>query len=431
MITEKIIKEISKYKKESKWMLKKRLEAFEIYKNIPTSNYGGILKDLNLNELSYYTKPLKEIQNSWEKVPKEIKYTFENLGVLEAEKTYLGGSGAQFESEMIYHALKTNLQKKGVIFMSTDDALKKHPEFFKKYFGKIVPANDNKFAALNSCVWSGGTFLYVPKNTKVTLPLQAYFRMNEEKTGQFERTLIIADEGSSVHYIEGCTAPTCLNSSLHAAVVEIFVMKNAHVQYTTIQNWSRNIFNLVTKRAYVYENGEMQWLDCNIGSKTTMKYPAIFLKGKNAKGEIHSLAIADKTQNIDAGGKIILMAENTKGKITSKSISKNGGISTYRGLIKIAKGAKNSTVYSSCDALILDEKSISNTYPKISSDEKKVVIEHEAKISKISEEQLFYVTSRGIPQDEAISKIVNGFANPIIKKFPMEYAIELNRLMEQ
>lgn len=424
------IKEISKRKSENPWMLDFRLKAFETFTKKPMPTWGPDLTNLDFANIHYYLDPLTKQQKTWDSLPYEISNTFDKLGVIKAEKDFLGGSGAQFESEVIYHNLLKEFQAKGIIFESTDRALKKYPEIFKEYFGKVVPFTDNKFAALNSAAWSGGTFIYVPKNTHVDMPLQAYFRINEESTGQFERTLIIADEGSFVHYIEGCTAPTCSNDSLHAAVVEIIVKKNAKVQYTTIQNWSRNIYNLVTKRAFVYKNGEMIWLDCNLGSKITMKYPAIFLLEEGAKGEVNSLAVAGKGQNIDAGAKIIHAAKNTSSKVISKSISLQGGTATYRGLVKSKKSATGIKNFVSCDALIMDDYSHSNTHPKIDIPGNKAAISHEATVSKINEDQLFYLKSRGINEETAISLIVNGFADNIVKKFPMEYALELSRLLE-
>lgn len=429
-LTKDVIKKISEFKNEPKWMLDFRLKAYEIYKKKPMPSWGPDLKDMDFKNIHYYIRPQDKPKNKWEDIPKEIKDTFDKLGVPQAERKFLAGTGAQFESEVVYHSLLESLQKQGVIFESTDAALQKYPELFKEYFGKIVPATDNKFAALNSAVWSGGSFIYIPKNVHITLPLQAYFRINAENMGQFERTLIIADEGSSVHYIEGCTAPTYSTDSLHSAVVEIIVKKDARVQYSTVQNWSSNVYNLVTKRAHAYENAEMFWLDCNIGSKVTMKYPAIYLMGEGARGEVQSLAFAGKGQNQDTGAKIIHAAPHTKSNIVSKSISKDSGIATYRGLAKINKGAKNSKNNVVCDALILDELSQSDTHPTITSEEQSAQISHEATTSKIGEDQLFYLMSRGLNEEQATSTVVNGFAKPIIKQLPMEYALELNRLIE-
>jgi len=425
-----LVKEISDQKKEPSWMTDFRLKSLDIFNRKSLPAWGGNLSRINFNTLHYYIKPQDSTKTVWNKVDPNIKEAFDTLGIREAEKEFLGGLGAQFDSEVVYKSVQDALKEKGVIFDSTDNALREHPEFFKEYFGKIVPANDNKFAALNSAVWSGGTFIYVPKGVHIDLPLQSYFRMNTENMGQFERTLIIADEGSSVHYIEGCTAPIYSSNSLHAAVVEIVAKKNAKVKYTTLQDWAHNIYNLVTKRAFVYENGEMIWVDCNMGSQLTMKYPAIYLLGEGAKGEVHSLAVASKNQHQDAGAKIIHGAPNTSSLVSSKSISKEGGRSSYRGLVKVNKGAKNIKSKISCDALILDDISRSDTYPLMKIDEENVLVAHEAKVSKIGEEELFYLMSRGISEQEASSMIVNGFAEPIIKHLPMEYAIELNRLLE-
>jgi len=424
-----LIREISRQKSEPKWMLDYRLHAYKIFLTKKMPKWGADLKEIDFDNIHYYVRPKDKSKRDWNDVPKEIKDTFDKLGVPEAERKFLGGSGAQFESEMVYHSLVENLAKQGVIFESTDDALKNHPELFKKYFGTIVPPGDNKFAALNSAVWSGGSFIYVPKGVHIELPLQAYFRINTENMGQFERTLIIADEGSSVHYVEGCTAPTYSSDSLHSAVVEIIIKKGARVQYTTIQNWSANVFNLVTKRAMAYENAEMFWLDCNLGSKITMKYPSIILRERGAKGEIQSLAFASKGQHQDAGGKVIHLAPDTSSTIISKSISKNGGHSTYRGLVKVIKGAKNVKTRVVCDALMLDSSSRSDTYPTMDIKEKDVTIAHEATVASIGEDELFYLMSRGLSEEQAATLIVNGFANPIVRKLPMEYAVELNRLL--
>ncbi len=429
-LSQETVKTISKRKNEPDWMLQFRLKALEIFEKKPMPTWGGDLKHIDFNKICYYLQPQDKPKTKWKDVPKEIKYTFEKLGIPEAERKFLAGTGAQFESEIVYHSLQKELTKKGVIFESTDVALQKYPEIFASYFGKVIPATDNKFAALNSAVWSGGSFIYVPKGVHIDLPLQTYFRINAENMGQFERTLIIADEGSSVHYLEGCTAPIYSTDSLHAAVVEIIVKKDARVQYTTIQNWSHNVYNLVTKRAFAYRDAEMFWLDCNLGSKLTMKYPAVFLLEPGAKGEIQSLAFANQNQHQDAGAKIIHAAPNTTSKIVAKSISKNGGRSSYRGFLKVNKGASNIKSHISCDALLLDGASRSDTYPTMNIDESEVTIAHEATVSKIGEEQLFYLMSRGLNEEEAASAIVNGFAKPIIKQLPMEYALELNRLLE-
>ncbi|PIR55529.1 Fe-S cluster assembly protein SufB [Candidatus Peregrinibacteria bacterium CG10_big_fil_rev_8_21_14_0_10_36_19] len=429
-LNRELIIQISQMKNEPEWMLEYRLKAYEIFLKKEMPKWGGDLSGIDFDKIHYYIKPQDKEKTNWEDVPEEIKDTFEKLGIPEAERKFLAGTGAQFESEVVYHSLQKSLEEKGVIFESTDIALQKYPEYFKEYFGTIIPATDNKFAALNAAVWSGGSFIYVPKGVHIELPLQAYFRINAENMGQFERTLIIADEGSSVHYVEGCTAPTYSTDSLHSAVVEIIVKKDARVQYTTLQNWSSNVYNLVTKRAHAHENAEMFWLDCNIGSKVTMKYPAIFLMGEGARGEVQSLAFAGQHQHQDAGAKIIHAASNTSSKIVSKSISKGQGRSTYRGLLKVNKGAKNIKSHVSCDALLLDEHSRSDTYPIMKIEEEDVTIAHEATVAKIGEEQMFYLQSRGLTEEEAASAIVNGFANPIIKQLPMEYALELNRLLE-
>lgn len=429
-LTPEIVKEISRQKGEPQWMLDFRLKALEIFNHKPMPSWGGDLSGIDFGNIHYYIKPSDRPMRSWEDVPAEIKETFDRLGVPEAERKFLAGSGAQFESEMVYHNLQESLQKKGVIFEGTDAALKKYPELFKEYFATVIPPGDNKFAALNSAVWSGGSFIYIPKGVHIELPLQAYFRINAENMGQFERTLIIADEGSSVHYVEGCTAPTYSSDSLHSAVVEIIVKKGARVQYTTIQNWSNNVYNLVTKRAKAFQDATMFWLDCNLGSKLTMKYPAVFLMEPGAKAEVLSIAFAGKGQHQDAGAKAVHLAPNTSSTITSKSISKGGGRTSYRGLVRVYKGAKGVKSRVVCDALLLDKDSRSDTYPTMDINENDVSIAHEATVSKIGEEQLFYLMSRGLSEQEAATMIVNGFIDPIIKVLPMEYAIEMNRLIE-
>jgi len=428
-LNEEVIRDLSRQKSEPEWMLDFRLKAYEVFLEKHMPNWGADLSGIDFDNIHYYVRPQDKTKRKWEDVPAEIKNTFDKLGVPQAEQKFLSGSGAQFESEMVYHSLAKELAKKGVIFESTDDALKNHPGLFKKYFGTVVPAHDNKFSALNSAVWSGGSFIYVPKGVHIELPLQAYFRINIENMGQFERTLIIADEGSSVHYVEGCTAPTYSSDSLHSAVVEIVVKKGARVQYTTIQNWSGNVYNLVTKRASAFENAEMFWLDCNLGSKATMKYPSIILRERGAKGEIQSLAFASKGQHQDAGGKVIHLAPDTSSTIVSKSISKNGGRTTYRGLVKVIKGAKNVKTRVVCDALMLDPASRSDTYPTMDIKEKDVAIAHEATVASIGEDELFYLMSRGLSEEQAATLIVNGFASPIVRQLPMEYAVELNRLL--
>ncbi len=428
-LSRKVIEEISKRKQEPLWMLEFRLKAYEIFLQKPMPSWGADLSTIDFDAIQYYVQPDAQNSKQWKDVPQKIKDTFEKLGIPKAERKFLAGAGSQFDSEVVYHSLKKTLEGKGIIFESMDDGLKKHPEIVKKYFSTVIPSTDNKFAALNSAVWSGGTFIYVPKGVHVELPLQAYFRINTSAMGQFERTLIIADEGSSVHYVEGCTAPTYSKDSLHAAVVEIIAHKNARVQYTTIQNWSSNVYNLVTKRAVVYRDAEMFWLDCNLGSKITMKYPCIILREEGARGEVQSLAFASAGQHQDAGAKVIHTAPHTSSKIQSRSLSKDGGRSTYRGLVRVLPQAHHVSVNVVCDALLLDEKSRSDTYPTMNIQNSDVVISHEATVSKIGEEELFYLQSRGLTQHEALNAIVNGFATPIIKQLPMEYAVELNRLL--
>jgi Fe-S cluster assembly protein SufB len=429
-LTEKTILDISAMKKEPLWMRERRLLAYKLFLAKSMPEWGGDLSRIKFEDIYYYVKPTDKQGRTWDDVPAEIKNTFDKIGIPEAEKKFLAGVGAQYDSEVVYHSISKMLEKKGVIFTDTDTALQKYPEMFQQYFGTVIPAGDNKFAALNSAVWSGGSFIYIPKGVRVDLPLQAYFRINARNMGQFERTLIIADEGSYVHYVEGCTAPIFTTDSLHSAVVEIIVKKNARVRYTTIQNWSKNVYNLVTKRMFVEEDGIGEWVDANLGSQITMKYPSIYLKGKRARGEILSLAFAGNGQHQDAGGKAIHMAPETSSSIISKSISKNGGRTSYRGLLKVHKGAIGSKSNVRCDALILDEESRSDTYPTMLIDEEEVTVGHEASVSKIGEEQLFYFQSRGIPQAQAETMIVNGFVEPIVKELPMEYAVELNRLVQ-
>ncbi len=429
-LSEKVVREISAMKNEPGWMLEKRLSALALFYSKKMPNWGGDLTKINFDNIYYYVKPTDKQGRTWEEVPLEIKNTFEKIGIPQAEQKFLSGVGAQYDSEVVYHSISKMLEKKGVIFVDTDTAVKKYPELVKQYFGTIIPAADNKFAALNTAVWSGGSFIYVPKNVHVELPLQAYFRINAKNMGQFERTFILADEGSYVHYVEGCTAPIFTTDSLHSAVVEILVKKGARVRYTTIQNWSKNVYNLVTKRMFVEEEGFGEWIDGNLGSQLTMKYPSVYLKGRKARGEILSLAFAGKGQHQDAGGKAIHLAPETSSAITSKSISKDGGRTSYRGLLKVAKGAEMSRSTVRCDALILDEKSRSDTYPVMEINEERVTIGHEASVSKIGEEQLFYFQSRGIAQAQAEVMIVNGFVEPIVRELPMEYAIELNRLIQ-
>lgn len=429
-LSKKIVREISHMKNEPSWMLERRLKALEIFYSKPLPMWGGDLTKLNFDDIYYYIKPTEKQGRTWDDVPDEIKNTFDKIGIPEAEKKFLAGVGAQYDSEVVYHSISKMLEKKGVVFLDTDTALKKYPDIFKQYFGTVIPPGDNKFAALNTAVWSGGSFIYVPKGVHVELPLQAYFRINAKNMGQFERTLIIADEGSYVHYVEGCTAPIFTTDSLHSAVVEIIVKKGARVRYTTIQNWSKNVYNLVTKRMFVEEEGFGEWIDGNLGSQLTMKYPSIYLKGRKARGEILSLAFAGNGQHQDAGGKAIHLAPETSSVISSKSVSKDGGRTSYRGLLKVIKGAKDCKSTVRCDALILDPKSRSDTYPTMSIDEERVTIGHEASVSKIGEDQLFFFQSRGIPQEKAEVMIVNGFVEPIVRELPMEYAVELNRLIQ-
>lgn len=424
-----VVDEISWWKKEPDWMRLKRQQALGIFDTKPMQPWGPDLSALDFNAIHYYVKPSDAIKANWDEVPAEVKNTFDRLGIPQAERKFLAGVGAQYESEVVYHNVQKALEEQGVIFLDTDTALKKHPELFEEYFGRLIPAADNKFAALNSAVWSGGSFVYVPKGVHVDLPLQAYFRINTSNMGQFERTLIIADEGSYVHYVEGCTAPIYTTASLHAAVVEIFVKPGARVRYTTIQNWSKNVYNLVTKRAYVEKNGIMEWVDGNLGSQITMKYPSVFLAGEEAHGEVLSIAVAGKGQHTDAGGKAIHLAPKTSSVITSKSISHNGGRAGYRGQLRMTPKATESKAKVKCDALILDDQSRSDTYPTMKIETDDVTVEHEATVSKIGADQLFYLMSRGLSQDEAETMIVNGFIEPIVKELPFEYAVELNTLI--
>lgn len=430
-LSREIVEQISQMKGEPEWMRTFRLRAYDHFLKRPMPNWGSPrLQDVKFDNIIYYASPTEKKSRSWEDVPDYIKNTFEKLGIPEAERKFLGGVGAQYESEVVYHSLRADLEKKGVIFLGTDQGLKEHPEIFRKYFGTVVPPEDNKFAALNSAVWSGGSFIYVPPGVNVEAPLQAYFRINAENIGQFERTLIIADKGSRVHYIEGCTAPIYTTDSLHAAVVEIIALPGAYVRYTTIQNWSSDVYNLVTKRAHAHENATVEWVDGNIGSKLTMKYPSIYLIGKGAKAEIISVAYAGKGQHQDAGGKVVHLAPYTTSRVTSKSVSKNGGRTTYRGLLHVAKGAKGVKSSVRCDALLLDEYSKTDTYPYNEINEEDATITHEATVGKIGEDQLFYLMSRGLSEQEALNMIVMGFMEPFTKELPMEYAVELNRLIQ-
>ncbi|MBP7212946.1 MAG: Fe-S cluster assembly protein SufB [Anaerolineaceae bacterium] len=429
-LDEEVVRQISAMKEEPEWMLEFRLKAYRHYLERPMPSWGPDLSDLNLDEIYYYVRPEEIDQKSWDDVPDDIKNTFERLGIPEAEQRYLAGVGAQYDSEMVYHNINEQLEKQGVIFLSIENGLKQYPELFKEYFSTVVPIQDNKFAALNSAVWSGGSFVYVPKGVKVDLPLQAYFRLNNASIGQFERSLIIADEGAQVHYVEGCTAPSYSTNSYHSGVIEIVVKKNARVRYTTIQNWSTNVYNLVTQRANVFENGTMEWVDANMGSKVTMKYPSCYLRGEGAHGEMLSVAFAGPDQIQDAGSKMVHFADNTTSKITSKSISRGNGQSSYRGLVKVARGLHGVKSNVVCDALLLDPESRTDTWPTIDNNSQDVMIGHEASVSKVGEEQLFYLTSRGLSEEEATTMIVSGFIEPLVKELPMEYAVEMNKLIQ-
>ena len=429
-LSEEVVRSISKYKNEPEWMAEIRVKAYNHFCDRPMPSWGNteVLNSLDLEDICYFNVQGKT-ETDWEDVPEDIKKTFDALGIPEAEQKWLGGVTAQYESEAVYHSIREDLEKQGVVFMDMDSGLKEHPELVKKYFGSVVPYSDNKFSALNTAVWSGGSFIYVPKNVKVDIPVQAYFFINSEKMGQFERTLIIADEGSSIHYIEGCTAPTHSTNSLHSAVVELIAHKDAHIRYTTIQNWSGNIYNLVTKRAIAHENACIEWVDGNIGSSLTMKYPAVILKGERSHAEIISVAYAKDGQHQDTGAKIHHLASNTTSNILSKSISINGGRTSYRGLINISKKAENCKSNVVCDALLMDEKSRSDTYPTMEVANHSAITEHEASVSKVSDEQMFYLMSRGHSEVDARGLIVNGFFEPFTKELPMEYAVELNRLL--
>ena len=424
------VEQISAIKGEPQWMLDFRLKALEHFQKRPMPTWGGDLSKLNLDEIFFYVRPMDKEGRSWDDVPDAIKGTFDRLGIPEAERKFLAGVGAQYESEMVYHKIQEHLAEKGVIFLSIEDGLRQHPDLFRQYFSTVIPIEDNKFAALNSAVWSGGSFIYIPKGIKVDLPLQAYFRLNMANIGQFERTLIIADEGSQVHYVEGCTAPIYTTDSFHSGVIEIVVKKGARVRYTTIQNWSTNVYNLVTQRAMVHEGATMEWVDANLGSKLTMKYPSCYLVGPGAHGEILSMAFAGPGQHQDAGGKMIHVAPHTSSKITSKSISRGTGRTSYRGLLKVYKGAYDVRSNVVCDALLLDDKARSDTYPYIEVDEEDVTLGHEASVSKVGEEQLFYLMSRGLTAEQATTMVVSGFIEPLVKELPMEYAIEMNRLIQ-
>jgi Fe-S cluster assembly protein SufB len=429
-LNREVVENISEYKEEPQWMREFRLKALEHFMQRPTPTWGGNLGQIDWDDIHYFVRASEKSQRSWDEVPEDIKNTFDRLGIPEAERKFLSGVGAQYESEVVYHQVREDLEKQGVIFLDMDSGLREHEDVVREYWATVIPPNDNKLAALNSAVWSGGSFVYVPKGVKVEMPLQAYFRINTENMGQFERTLIIAEEGSDVHYIEGCTAPVYSTDSLHSAVVEIIAKPGARIRYTTIQNWSQNVYNLVTKRAVAHEDATMEWVDCNLGSKLTMKYPSIYLLGERAHGEVLSIAFAGQGQHQDAGGKIFHAAPKTTSSIFSKSISKDAGRTSYRGLLEVAEGATESRSKVVCDALLLDEESRSDTYPTIRIGEDDVDVGHEATVSKVGEDQLFYLQAHGLDEEEASKMIVNGFIEPITKELPMEYAVEMNRLIE-
>jgi Fe-S cluster assembly protein SufB len=430
-LSEEVVRDISARKSEPQWMLDLRLKGLRLFGKKPMPTWGSDLGGIDFDTIKYFVKSTEKQAESWEDLPEDIKNTYDRLGIPEAEKQRLvAGVAAQYESEVVYHKIREDLEELGVVFLDTDTALREHEDIFKEYFGTVIPVGDNKFAALNTAVWSGGSFIYVPKNVKVEIPLQAYFRINTENMGQFERTLIIADEGSYVHYVEGCTAPIYKSDSLHSAVVEIIVKKGARVRYTTIQNWSNNVYNLVTKRAVAHEGATMEWVDGNIGSKVTMKYPAIFLMGPHANGETLSVAFAGEGQHQDAGAKMVHCAPHTSSSIVSKSVARGGGRTSYRGLVQIQEGAYGSKSTVRCDALLVDTISRSDTYPYVDVREDDVSMGHEATVSKVSEDQLFYLMSRGMSEEEAMAMIVRGFVEPIARELPMEYALELNRLIE-
>jgi len=430
-LSEDVVRGISALKNEPEWMLQMRLKGLRLFEKKPMPTWGADLSAIDFDNIKYFVRSTEKQASSWEDLPDDIKNTYDRLGIPEAEKQRLvAGVAAQYESEVVYHKIREDLQEKGVIFLDTDTGLREHPELFQEYFGSVIPTGDNKFSALNTAVWSGGSFIYVPKGVHVDIPLQAYFRINTENMGQFERTLIIVDEDAYVHYVEGCTAPIYSTDSLHSAVVEIIVKKGARCRYTTIQNWSTNVYNLVTKRAFAYEGATMEWIDGNLGSKVTMKYPAVWLMGPHAKGETLSVAFAGPDQHQDAGSKMLHMAPYTSSSIISKSVARGGGRSSYRGLVQVQKGAHHSASTVRCDALLVDSISRSDTYPYVDVREDDVSMGHEATVSKVSEDQLFYLMSRGVKEDEAMAMIVRGFIEPIARELPMEYALELNRLIE-
>jgi len=429
-LSREIVESISAYKNEPQWMLDFRLKAFDHFMSRPTPAWGGNLAQIDWDDIHYFVRASEKNSTDWNEVPADIKNTFDRLGIPEAEQKFLSGVGAQYESEVVYHQVNEKLEAQGVIFTDMDTALREHEDLVREYWATVIPANDNKLAALNSAVWSGGSFVYVPKDVKVDMPLQAYFRINAENMGQFERTLIICAPGSYVHYVEGCTAPTYNSNSLHSAVVEIIVQEGARCRYTTIQNWSKNVFNLVTKRAAAYKDATMEWVDGNLGSKVTMKYPAVWMMEPGARGEVLSVAFASDGMHQDAGAKMVHAAPHTSSQITSKSISKGTGRSSYRGLVKVHPGAEHVRSSVICDALLLDEESKTDTYPYMEIEEESVSIGHEATVSKVADEQIFYLKSRGLSETQAMSMIVNGFIEPIAKELPLEYAVELNRLIQ-
>jgi len=430
-LSEEVVRNISALKNEPEWILDLRLKGLRLFNKKPLPTWGSDLTAIDFDNIKYFVRSTEKQAASWDELPADIKNTYDKLGIPEAEKQRLiAGVAAQYESEVVYHKIREDLEQKGVLFLDTDTGLREHPEIFKEYFGSVIPVGDNKFAALNTAVWSGGSFIYVPPNVTVDIPLQAYFRINTENMGQFERTLIIVDENSYVHYVEGCTAPIYSSDSLHSAVVEIIVKKGARCRYTTIQNWSNNVYNLVTKRAVAYEGATMEWVDGNIGSKVTMKYPAVYLMGEHATGETLSIAFAGPGQHQDAGAKMVHLAPNTSSTIVSKSVARGGGRTSYRGLVQIEEGAAGSASTVKCDALLIDQVSRSDTYPYVDVREDDVSMGHEATVSKVSEDQLFYLMSRGLNEDEAMAMIVRGFVEPIARELPMEYALELNRLIE-
>jgi Fe-S cluster assembly protein SufB len=430
-LSEAVVRDISGKKSEPEWMLELRLKGLRLFDRKPLPTWGADLADIDFENIKYFVRSTEKQATSWDELPEDIKATYDRLGIPEAEKQRLiAGVAAQYESEVVYHQIREDLEQQGVLFLDTDTGLREHPEIFQEYFGSVIPVGDNKFAALNTAVWSGGSFIYVPPGVQVDIPLQAYFRINTENMGQFERTLIIVDEGAYVHYVEGCTAPIYSSDSLHSAVVEIIVKKNARCRYTTIQNWSNNVYNLVTKRALAHEGATMEWIDGNIGSKVTMKYPSVWMVGEQAKGEVLSIAFAGAGQHQDAGAKMVHAAPNTSSTIISKSVARGGGRTSYRGLVQVDEGAHGARSTVKCDALLVDAISRSDTYPYVDVREDDVSMGHEATVSKVSEEQLFYLMSRGLTEDEAMAMIVRGFVEPIARELPMEYALELNRLIE-